>query len=454
MYRNIIICLFLVVISCSGAVLAATDLQTPPSRPQVFLSGQANQSAISLPQPPQQKADIEAMKKEMAETFSSHVALMSYGFTALSVFVGMLALIGLFITFFSVRAYIAEIKEKKSKFEKYEQELKALLDTGKKHCESLSDMLEKQGNKEKFDQDIVATAKEKIANGTGVEVLWGEAILAQENEQWEKAHTFWTAILGSDPKNKSALFGAALACMKIYDSRGKQLEGLELLNEGKACLQRIPDSARTLASWNNLGKINIDIAKHQSRNSKKIEYINNAIECFERAIASNKNYSNKNYSKPWVNWGAALIELARISDDNDKKNMYLNLAEEKFLRVSKLKPKDPESWDNLGNIDLHRAGMVGNGPERMHYLNRAEKNLHHSLELDPKGVCSLYNLACSAALKSNVLECVQLMQKAHDGGALPSLPDIERDTDFDQVRHLKEFKDFIAKVEKEANSSS
>ena len=392
---------------------------------------------------------LSQIKQDIKDYASLNTAIVTYGLTGLGALATILGLSVGGIAYYTSRTYRSELKEKKILFDKYENELKQLLAKGQEHCQSLSDMLKEQGNEEKFDDDILVTANEKIAKGTGVEVLWGEAILAQENKQWEKAHTFWTAILGSDPNNTSALFGAALACWKIYYSRGKKLADLELLNEGKAHLQKIPDTERNLAIWNNLGSIYIDIAKLQSSNDEKIEYINHAIGCFEHAIASNKNYS-----LAWVNWGAALVELAKISDDNDKRNMYLNLAEEKLLLASQINPDDSKVLDNFGSLYLHRAALVGDSSEKKQYLKDAEKKLRRAVECDPKGVAGLYNLSCVEALQSNVLECVRLLQKAHEGGTLPPLSHLERDIDLDQIRHLKEFKDFIAKVEKEANSSS
>ena len=378
--RSILFVLLFIFTFFSTALAATTAPASPFNQQPVAWGMQENYSAVaaSAAAPTQQYADIEVAKKEMADTFSSHVNLMSYGFTVLGVFTGILALVGLFITFFSIRVYQSEIKEKKANFEKYEQELKALLEVGKKHCESLSDMARKFGNKEKFDKNILEAAKNAIANGTGIEVLWGKAILSQENEDWEKAHTFWTAILENDPQNDNALFGAALACQNIFENRGNKPAELALLKEGERFLLQIPYAQKNGAVLNNLGVLRVGMARASYESHQKQNLFTRAEENYRRATECAPTDA-----AAWFNWGNLLSTQADDASDPTEKNRYREMAEEKYRRASECDPTYTNVWFNWGLLLFKQVGAASNPAEKARYQEMAEEKYRRATECDP-----------------------------------------------------------------------
>ena len=367
--------------TCFSTVLAASATPSSPSSQQPGTGGvQENFSATDLITPAaQQYAEIEAVKKEMVDTFSSHVTLMAYGFTVLGVFTGILALVGLFVTFFSVRAYIVEIRKKKANFEKYEQELKSLLETGKKHCQSLNDMLSQQGAKVKFSGDVLKEAKGKILAGSGSEVLLGKAILAQEDEQWEKARIFWTSILEDEPDNDSALFSAALSCFNLFQQQGCAPAHLSLLHEAVQYFKRIPSDRINDAVLSNWGYALNELATFEQDADKKSHLLHDAAEKCERASKLNPQNDSA-----WNNWGYALNGLAELEQDADKRKELQRSVMEKHAHATELNPENDAAWNNWGSALIDLAELEQDADKKCQLLHDAMEKYGRATELNPQ----------------------------------------------------------------------
>lgn len=254
--------------------------------------------------------------KSQAESITDrNLGLINSGFTALGAVAAILALAGIGVTYFSTQTYREQIKNKKDAFDKYEAEIGQLIERAKEKVDLLSDEASRQGLTPNYSKEILSRAQETVNSGKGIEVLWGKAILAQENKEWGKAYTFWKTILEDSPRNENALFGLALACSNLAQESSKNtVEKKQLLEEGIRNLEKISDAMRD--------------------------------------------------SRILSNWGNLLSARAKAAASPEEKNAFWDDAEKKYIQSSSIEPAPPA-------YNQACLAALRNGPLKdiLHYLN-------------------------------------------------------------------------------------
>ena len=118
-------------------------------------------------------------------------------------------------------------------------------------------------------------------------------------------------------------------------------------------------------------------------------------------------------------------------------------AGDKYWAALKIKPDKHEALNKWGNAYLsHAVTKQGAVAKRLYSL--AEQKLLKAEEIS-KGTGS-YNLACLAALRGDVKQCREWLDRAHRKGTLPARKYLQTDSDLELVRNLPWFKSFLKKI--------
>lgn len=425
-----------------------TDVIVPKSQNQLkeFLNSVENMERHLAAQAQKHEAALRAVRQEVETTASSHVGFMSWGLTGLALFAGTLGVLGVVITYLMARTYTAEIQNKKLVFEKCESEIKNLLEKAKSHEGSLSELVKRHELSDKFKQSVLERAKETIKNGKGLEVVWGFAILAQENEDWAKALSFWKSILQENPRDRNALFGAAIASYKRAKSWEKSHEErVALLEEALGYLENISSSEASGPVLNKLGLILGCIAEATLDQEKRKFLYDQAEEKHRRATEMDP----KNASI-WFSWGFLLAERAKDSKEaTDTERLRLK-AEEKYRRATEMDPKYVLAWSSWGLLLINCAKDLraeDNQAQKKYLLKKAEDLLERAVALGNSSF--FYDLALLAAQQQQNERCIENLEKAYANDALPAIAIIKADESLASVRDTEDFKAFIEKVRRE-----
>ena len=425
--------------------------------------------------------------KSQAESITDrNLGLINSGFTALGAVAAILALAGIGVTYFSTQTYREQIKNKKDVFDKYEAEIGQLIERAKEKADSLSDKTSRQGLTPNYSKDILSRAQEAVKSGKGIEVLWGKAILAQENKEWEKAYTFWKTILEDSPRNENALFGLALACGNLAQESCKNIaEKKELLKEGIRNLKNISNAMQNSSVLCNWGNLLSDRADAAASPEEKNAFWDDAQEKYRRATEENEHLAdawcnwgnllsdrakaasspeeknafwddaqkkyrratdeNEHLAGAWANWGALLSDRAKAAASPEEKNAFWDDAQKKYRRATDENEHHAGAWYNWGTLLSDRAKAAASPEEKNAFWDGAEKKYSQSSSIKP--ALPAYNQACLAALRNGPLkDILHYLNISLEGEKLPSLRHMQDDSDLDSIRDTPEFKAFIEKV--------
>lgn len=151
---------------------------------------------------------FDAVSKEISSDVTLYTSIIANSFNVLAVFAAILAVAGIGITYFSSRSYRQDIKA-------HAQELTSIIKRARIHERTLQEMLAAHSPTEKFSTAILERAREAVKKGVGTDVLWGHAVLAQEDDRWQDALIFWDGVLKAFPQDANALFGASIAALNL-----------------------------------------------------------------------------------------------------------------------------------------------------------------------------------------------------------------------------------------------
>ena len=434
-------------VSSFAAPQSAAPESTPPSSPptderldRILRSLEALRQT-SEKQTKQTLTSMEEAKIRIDTITDRNIGWVNMGYAALAAFAALLALAGVGITYFTTQSAQEQVKRKKEAFEKYEKEIKELLERSRNHEANLSKMLHHHGFSEKVTTDIKEQAQEAVKSGKGIEVLWGKAILAQENEQWEKAYTFWKTILEDSPRNENALFGLAVACGNLARESSKNTtEKKNLLEEGIHNLKKISDAMQNPNVLCNWGTLLFTRAAAASSPEAKNAFWDDAQEKYRRATKENEHLADA-----WSNWGALLSARADAATSPEEKNAFWDDAQEKYRRATEEDEHHAAAWYSWGALLSARADAASSPEEKNALWDEAETKYIQSSSIEP--ALPAYNQACLAALRNGPLENIlHYLNISLKGEELPSLRHMQDDPDLDSIRDTPEFKAFIEKV--------
>ena len=380
------------------------DVTSLPEDPYVELSGDPPSKAAQknleqrldrieqkLDGPTSTETRINDAMRRIDEQANRHVSFLNAGFTALGVLAAILALAGIGITFFTSKIAIQSIRG-------YRRELESIVKQARQHELTLRDMLSSHSPSEKFSTQIVAKAKEAIKNGIGTDVLWGNAVLAQEQNHWQEALTYWQGVLETFPQDVNALFGASLASLELAEkATGEEQQRYFHLGEGY----------------------------------------------FQKFSQDQLN------SSVLYNWGNLCMARGEAAASQEEREKWFAQAGEKYARAIREKPGDATSWCNWGTLCMERGNAAANREEREEWFAQAGEKYARVARENPGHAVSWFNWACLESLRDNPNQCVAYLEKWHELSSDSSISDLDSEKYFDAVRSSPEFIAFREKVQKE-----
>ena len=326
---------------------------------------------------------IEAASQKISSDVTFYTSIIANSFNVLAVFAAILAVAGIGITYFSSRSYRQDIKA-------HAQELTSIIKRARVHERTLQDMLAAHSPTEKFTTAILARAREAVKKGVGTDVLWGYAVLAQEDKRWQDALIFWDGVLKDFPDDTNALFGASLAALNLAQ-KTTGAEQQAYFQRAEEYFNNFSPKERSAAVYNNWGIL----CTIRGKASPSPEICNRFFELaavkYEYAAQENPHHAAS-----WSNWGNLCMEQAAAAESAEERQSFLTLAGTKYERATQENPHDAPSWFNWGNLCMEQAKAVEDAKERKHFLESANSKYGRATQEDPHNVASwfIWGLLC------------------------------------------------------------
>jgi tetratricopeptide (TPR) repeat protein len=305
---------------------------------------------------------------------------------------------------------------------KVEKKLEEIEEKGK---ESIGKLL-LQANEQKESLDEEAEKQRKVLD------LWGKAIKARDDEDYELSANLWKDLLEVTPDDYNALtnWGAVLLCL-AQTKEGEDADKLyvQACEKCERALAIKPDGYEALNNW---GTALVDRAKTQEGKAADKLYIQ-ACEKYERVLAIKPDYYTALH-----NWGVALGDWAKTKEGEKADKLYVQACE-KYKKVLAIKPDDRNALNNWGAALLGRT-KIKEGEERNGLLDEAQEILLKA-EAIKKGSGS-YNLACVFALRDDEPNCRKWLEAGQEAGILPKREHAMKDEDIKGMRE----KDWFGKI--------
>ena len=340
---------------------------------------------------------IKAASEEISSDVTYYTSIIANSFNVLAVFAAILAVAGIGITYISSRSYRQAIKA-------HAQELTSIIKRARVHERTLQDMLAAHSPTEKFTTAILARAREAVKKGVGTDVLWGYAVLAQEDKRWQDALIFWDGVLKDFPDDTNALFGASLAALNLAQ-KTTGAEQQAYFQRAEEYFNKFSPQKRNAAVYNNWGIL----CTIRGKASPSPEICNRFFELaavkYEHATQESPHHAAN-----WFNWGNLYMEQANTVEDRKERKRFLAMAAAKYKRATQEDPHDAASWFNWGNLCMSQANAVENAKERERLLAMAETKFERATQEDPHDADSWFNRACLSALCNRPAACVQFLR--------------------------------------------
>lgn len=139
------------------------------------------------------------------------------------------------------------------------------------------------------------------------------------------------------------------------------------------------------------------------------------------------------------NWGYALAQQAKRGSGDEADRRFAE-AFARFGDALRHKPDFADAYNNWG-VALSEQAKTKDGKEATRILAQAREKLLQAEQLRPSS--GAYNLACVAALSSEVVPAIQWLRTAAEHGSGPTQAMVAADTDFDPIRRDPEFQAFV-----------
>lgn len=296
------------------------------------------------------------------------------------------------------------------------------------------------GQTEKFAAPVLAQARAAAAQGVGTEDLWGKAILAQEEERWQEALTYWQGVLETFPQDKTALFGASLAALQLAEKATGE-ERQRLWETAEKHFKAFPETQLTAAVLGNWGLLCQNRGEAATDSNKRERWFNKAEEKYGKATEANPHDADS-----WSNWGNLCAQRGIAATNSNEQERWFNEAAEKYRKGTEADPNHASSWNNWGVLCKSQGKAASDADAREHWYAEAEKKVARALEIAPRHVVYWFNKACLASLRQDVKACVDALEQWRDCKPDASSAELDNDPDFDNVRDTPEFQEFRKKL--------
>jgi tetratricopeptide (TPR) repeat protein len=121
-------------------------------------------------------------------------------------------------------------------------------------------------------------------------------------------------------------------------------------------------------------------------------------------------------------------------------------AGKKYAEALRIKPDKHDGFNNWGAALLAQAKQKGASPDADRLFEEAGKKYAEALRIKPDKHEAFYNLARLASLRDRVSECLDALRKWKDLDERASGNQLDRESDFDNVRGNSEFEAFRASL--------
>ena len=296
------------------------------------------------------------------------------------------------------------------------------------------------GQTEKFAAPVLAQARAAAAQGVGTEDLWGKAILAQEEERWQEALTYWQGVLETFPQDKTALFGASLAALQLSEKATGE-ERQRLWETAEKHFKAYPKAQLTAAILYNWGLLCQQRSEAATDSNERERWFSEATDKCRRATEADHNHADN-----WGNWGMLCQQRGEAATDSNERECWFNEAAEKYRKATEADPSYAASWNGWGVLCMSQGKAASDADTREHWYAESEKKIARALEIAPRHVVYWFNKACLASLRQDVKACVDALEQWRDCKPDASSAELDNDPDFDNVRDTPEFQEFRKKL--------
>ena len=367
----------------------------------------------------------EKKKEEIRATGDRYVSMVGAYSSVFSVIIGLIALLP---TIYSIYQNVSFHKNAKQKLldiekikqdsqelcEKYISELKnSTQEQNSKFSEEANNKLEEMNNliekykeihkelkvvldraksslnnpQEKVSPETVDDAQELIANGKGVSVLWGQAILAMNAQQWNKACLYFEDILRQIPDDASARLNLAKCQTALAGSNQVTLlQRQEYLSKVEKYCRDMLQQKDTLSHEDLLNIYFLySYVKKVQANSMEIKDRTRLYAESEQLLEDMRVIAPQN-----VYALGALAELktqqAASQTKPEERARLRKEAEQLLLQAMQLAPQDNASYIVLAGLKAQQADEQSKPEERARLRKEAEQLLLHARGLAPQEV--------------------------------------------------------------------
>ena len=241
------------------------------------------------------------------------------------------------------------------------------------------------GQTEKFAAPVLAQARAAAAQGVGTEDLWGKAILAQEEERWQEALTYWQGVLETFPQDKTALFGASLAALQLAEKATGE-ERQRLWETAEKHFKAFPETQLTAAVLGNWGLLCQNRSEAATNSNERERWFNEAAEKYRKATEADPSHADS-----WFNWGLLYQNRGEAATNSNERERWFNEAEEKYRKATEADPNHAASWGNWGILCQDWSEAATNSNERKRWFNKAEEKYGKATEANPHDADSWSN---------------------------------------------------------------
>ena len=148
--------------------------------------------------------------------------------------------------------------------------------------------------------------------------------------------------------------------------------------------------------------------------------------------------TNSAAARVWLDWADAL-DTAENREAGDL-SVFQDM-EGKFRKAAALNPKSHTVLNHWG-IALGEWARFKDGAEAETLWSQAAEKYQQALEIKPNDETALFNVACLAALQGKADEAIHALERWKEVNPEAAKSNLNKDTDFDQVRDHPKFKAF------------
>lgn len=233
-------------------------------------------------------------------------------------------------------------------------------------------------------------------------------------------------VLNVQPSNPKALQNLAF----LYDCQKNFMEAKKIYDK---LLKIVPNDLVILFNF----------GRHLYSNAE----FEQAIEQFEKILISNPNEYN---SILFIAYSYLSMTSKLISEVDQKKKKGEKIPEEEETRIKDLTSKSIPYLEKSLTINprnVHVFADLGTAYYNLAENEKAFQCYKQAIEIDPKYYPAYYNIACLYATQKDTINAMKFLEEALING-FSDFEHIEKDKDWDDYRHLKEFESVIQKYKK------